>query len=116
MVASMRQMPTIEGLIRELAHAGFRLIGTEKYDVCNDLMDFFLYAGKHRPTRYLEPAFRQGISSFSSLVPPTELAMGLTRLEKDIATGDITRICEKYQSAAGDYAFIIAKKTRRLMF
>jgi len=110
MAASMCQMPTIEDLISDLKYFGFRLIETEKYDVRNDLTDFFLYAGKPRPTLYLEPAFRRGISSFSSLISLTELTTGLRQLEKDIVTGDITRICEKYQSGAGDYMFIIAQK------
>lgn len=110
MAASMCQMPTIEGLIRELACAGFRLIGIENYDVRNDLTDLFLYAGKHRPTLYLDPDFRRGISSFSSLVSPTELATGLTRLKEDLATGELLRICEKNQSTTGDYAFIIVQK------
>lgn len=113
MAASMRQMPAIERIISELEISGFEFIETETYDVRDDLTDLFLYAGKHRPTLYLEPTFRRGISSFSSLVTPDELVTGLTKLEKDIATGGITRISEKFQSAVGDYVFIIVQKRLR---
>ena len=67
-----------------LKSAGFRIECEEKYDITPDLKDLFLYCGKHRPERYLDPRIRSGISSFADAPDQDEIARGLQRLAADI--------------------------------
>ncbi len=109
---SMLQMPKFELVEKKLNRGGFEIFKTEKYFVKPDLKDLFLYAGKHNPELYLNEKVRQGISSFSSLANYAEVANGLEKLKKDIASGQISKIIESYKNNDGDYLFIIAKTVR----
>ena len=75
-----------------------------------DLQDLFLYAGKHRPELYLSDTVRQGISTFSTLADQAELEEGCARLQRDIESGFIRQVAEKYRNDGGDYVFIVASK------
>lgn len=107
---SMLQMPSLETVEQNILLAGMEVIATEKYFIQPSLQDLFLYSGKHRPQLYLDPVVRQGISSFSSLANTVEVKQGLQRLEKDIESGEISKVMESYRNDEGDYLFIIACK------
>ena len=107
---SIDQMPDGRDVEDNLYRAGFSTIETETYDVRPDLQDLFLYGGKHRPRLYLDEAFRRGISTFSSLASPGEVAEGCERLEQDLGTGRIAEVVERYRCDSGDYLFVIASK------
>ena len=107
---SMIQMPTYELVTESLQKAGFEIKNTEPYFVKDDLQDLFLYAGKERPSLYLDPQVRQGISSFSDLSRKEEVEKGLHQLELDIQSGKIHTIMESYENDLGDYLFVIAQK------
>ena len=107
---SIDQMPEVGDVEDNLNRAGFSTIETEPYHVSPDLQDLFLFSGKHRPQLYLEEGFRRGISTFSSLASPGEVAEGCERLEQDLETGRIAEVVERYSSDSGDYLFIIASK------
>jgi ubiquinone/menaquinone biosynthesis C-methylase UbiE len=104
------QMPSKDIVCDALAHAGLQIVNTAQYSVKSDLSDMFLYAGKHQPSIYLNPAVRNGISSFASLANVKEVSRGLTQLERDIASGKISSIIEAYSNDLGDYLYIIAEK------
>ncbi len=110
MTRSIDQMPAIENVEASLHRAGFSTIKTEAYDVRPDLEDLFLYSGKHRPQLYLDDGFRRGISTFSSLASPGEVAEGCQRLAQDIQSGRIAEVVERYRSNSGDYLFVVAAK------
>ena len=95
---SMRQMPSLQTVERNLAHAGFKIIETEPYFVKPELEDLFLYSGKHNPALYLEPQVRHGISSFSALANREEVRKGLKKLERDIESGEIRQIMENHEN------------------
>ena len=108
MAKSIRQMPALDLVQRSLNEAGFTNMDTELYEVTQDLQDLFLYSGKQRPEMYLDPVFRKGISTFSSLADATEVADGLRRLEEDIRSGRIHRVVSEFRNTGGDYLFLIA--------
>ncbi len=110
MARSTEQMPSIEAVLGALGEAGFTVDTVEPYDVRPDLQDLFLYAGKHRPELYLSETVRRGISTFSSLIDQAELEEGCARLQRDIESGAIKQVAEKYRNHGGDYAFIVAIK------
>ena len=103
---SAEQMPSLEVVSAALTAAGFQTPETEPYDVREDLRDFFLYSGKHRPEIYLDPAVRRGISTFASLADPEETKAGLERLAVDLESGRIEAVRRSYQHEAGDYLFV----------
>lgn len=103
---SADQMLDAETIETGLAGAGFSRVDFEPYSVAPDLEDSFLYSGKHRPERYLDPEFRAGISSFANLCAADELANGLARLSDDIASGAIAEA----EYAGGDYLFARARR------
>jgi hypothetical protein len=73
----------------------------------------FLYAGKHRPALYLDPAVRAGISTFA-VADAGEVADGVERLRRDIETGQIDHVVDTYRKnypAIGDYIFYAAQRT-----
>ena len=107
---SIDQMPDVRDVEDNLYRAGFSTIETETYDVRPDLQDLFLYGGKHRPRLYLDEAFRRSLSTFSNLASPGEVAEGCGRLERDLETGRIAEVVQRYSSDSGDYLFIIASK------
>lgn len=106
---SIQQMPALEEVTSAMNKAGIELMETEKYFVKKDLQDLFLYAGKDKPTFYLDPENRQGISSFSDLARQAEVDAGLSLLEKDIASGEVTKIMESYHNETGDYLFVVGR-------
>ena len=86
---------------RSLNEAGFTAVDMEPQDL-------FLCGGKHRPEMYLDPEFRKGISTFSSLSDSTEVADGCRRLEEDIHSGRIHQVMSEFKNTGGDYLFLIA--------
>jgi ubiquinone/menaquinone biosynthesis C-methylase UbiE len=96
--------------IDALESAGFRFAHEEKYDVTSDLKDLFLYCGKHRPERYLDPRIRSGISSFADAHDQDEIARGLQRLANDIESGRIKEVMRKFAYEGGDYMFTVAER------
>lgn len=107
---SRQQMPSMEIVIKGLVNAGFDKIKTEKYYISKDLNDCFLYCGKQRPELYLKPEIRNGISSFADLANMIEIERGLSELKKDIDSGNINSIIDKYENEKGDYIFIMGTK------
>lgn len=108
---SIIQMPAFEAVTHAFSQAKLMLHNTEKYFIKPDLEDLFLYAGKHRPSLYLNPQVRKGISSFSALANLEEVTIGLKNLEEDIATGKIDQIINTYENDTGDYLFMTARKS-----
>ncbi len=108
---SQLQMPSLESVAQYLGKAGFQNIETEQYSVREDLVDLFLYSGKHRPSLYLNPQFRSGISSFAALANQEEVAIGCDLLAADIASRRIWNVIKDFENDKGDYLFIVAEKT-----
>lgn len=106
-----RAMPTVSGVCSLLRSVGFTDVTATPYEVTADLADLFLYAGKHRPSLYLDPAVRAGMSSFAT-ADSSEIESGLARLEDDIATSRVAEVLEGIRPGAvtGDYMFISAAK------
>jgi len=109
MVRSMDQMPTLEVTTDALARANFEIVTTEPYAIQPDLQDFFLYSGKHKPAMYHDAHVRAGISSFRLLIDDDELDEGCAQLRRDIETGTIKDVYERYENDDGDYLFISAE-------
>ncbi len=107
---SIEQMPALDLVTGALTQAGFTSLETEGFDIRNDLQDFFLYSGKHRPEMYLDEGVRRGISTFASLADPAEVAGGCLRLAADIRSGRINEVMVAYENRGGDYLFVIATK------
>ena len=110
MERSANQMPHADAVMSALNEANFSVPHVEHYYVRPDLEDLFLYAGKHRPELYLSETVRRGISTFSTLSDPDELEEGCARLQRDIESGSIRQVTERYQSHGGDYMLIVASK------
>ena len=104
-------MPDLPDVERALKNAGFNTPSTEPYAVREDLQDFFLYSGKHRPAMYLDPIVRAGISTFSSLADADEVEQGCEQLARDIASGKINAVRNRYDAQTGDYVFVVAETT-----
>lgn len=107
---SVRQLPGEDAVLGGLREAGFGRIAVEPYHVRPDLEDLFLYAGKHRPELYLDPAVRAGISTFAALADAAEVRDGCARLEADIRSGRIVEVIAASDHPEGDYAFVVAEK------
>ena len=105
-IAKMPAQAVVEGALRA---AGFAQVRVQPYLVTPQLQDLFLYAGKQRPTMYLDAAVRANISSFATLCPPDELSAGLDALRADLAHGRWAGAAPS-GAAAGDYAYVIAHK------
>jgi SAM-dependent methyltransferase len=105
---SWAQMPSLDTLRAALEAAGFALAAVERWEVPSDLVDLFLYSGKHRPALYLDPAVRAGISTFAWLTGREELARGLARLQADLRSGAIHAVMARHAHGGGDYAFVVA--------
>ncbi|HXN86769.1 MAG TPA: class I SAM-dependent methyltransferase [Candidatus Binataceae bacterium] len=109
--AAIKQMPSANGVVHHLRLAGFNNVETEPWEVPRDLQDWFLYAGKHRPEIYLDPAVRAGTSFFAQgLATAEETAAGCQQLADDIKSGRIEKVAKKYRHNLGDYLFVIATK------
>ncbi|HZY39731.1 MAG TPA: class I SAM-dependent methyltransferase [Mucilaginibacter sp.] len=107
---SVLQMPSFETVSNATAAAGFKIVGTEKYFIQDDLRDHFLYVGKNRPELYLDEKIRAGISSFSVLANAVEVQNGLQQLRLDLDNGRCDEIKAGYENDLGDYLFIILQK------
>jgi ubiquinone/menaquinone biosynthesis C-methylase UbiE len=107
---SMERMPGLAELVGALSSAGFARIRTEPYDVPADVEDLFLYAGKRRPTLYLDGAVRSGMSTFAACSDPREVELGCARLAADCESGRIEDVVAKYRSKGGDYIFVVAER------
>jgi SAM-dependent methyltransferase len=107
---SIRQMPALDAVSGALTGAGFRVAAVELWEVPPDPIDVFLYAGKHRPELYLDPAVRRGISTFAKLADAGEVEQGLARLRADIETGRVKDVMAAHAHDGGDYSFVVAEK------
>ena len=104
--APYEKLDTVEAFTR----AGFRFVAEEKYDIAEDLQDWFLYCGKNHPERYFDPRVRSGISTFANASDQGEIERGLERLADDVKSGRIDKVMQKYAWDGGDYMFTIAAK------
>ncbi|HUA33456.1 MAG TPA: class I SAM-dependent methyltransferase [Candidatus Binataceae bacterium] len=93
-----------------LGAAGLKIVTTEKYEVTDDLKDWFLYCGKKRPELYLDPRVRAGISCFAASYDQDEINRGVERLAADIQSGRIKDVIRRYIWDGGDYLFTIAER------
>ena len=109
---SIRQMPALEMIKKSMGQAGFEITGLDKYFIHPALADKFLYCGKHNPELYFEEEIRNGISSFSSLANKNEVVEGLSKLRKDIDTGEISEIIKSYENQLGDYLYVVGEKPK----
>jgi len=107
---SIVQMPDYHLVMENLKTAGFQNSQTEKYFIHKDLQDQFLYCGKEQPELYLDPAIRNGISSFSSLANQEEVSRGLAAIEADIQSKEIEKVIQSYENDFGDYLYINSTK------
>jgi SAM-dependent methyltransferase len=110
MARSIEKMPSEKNVVDALGQAGFAIQGVSPFHVTNALQDLFLYSGKDRPELYLNPVLRANISSFATLCPAAELKQGLDALRSDIEKTRFREVAQRYSTAAGDYAYIIADK------
>jgi SAM-dependent methyltransferase len=110
MAAGMRQLAPAGQVERELAGAGFGAIAVETWDVPDEIEDWGLYAGKHHPEIYLDPAVRAGISIFANLASAREVERACERLAADLRTGRFAEVARSYANSGGDYIFIAAHK------
>lgn len=106
MERSGEQMPSLENTMYALQASGFDVAESVPFFIDSDLQDFFLYSGKDRPAMYLSANVRRGISSFAKLIDKTELDRGLDQLERDIWSGEILEVMERYRNTLGDYLFV----------
>ena len=102
-------MPALDLVQGSLSEARFTTMETELYEVAEDLQDLFLYSGKQRPEMYLDPEFREGISTFASLAEASEVADGLRLLDDDIQSGHIHQVMSRFKNTGRDYLFLIAR-------
>ncbi|MBC8087955.1 MAG: methyltransferase domain-containing protein [Phycisphaerae bacterium] len=105
MARSAATMPTEAALLRAANEAGIVLRSREPYHIQPDLLDHFLYSGKHDPARYLDRSVRAAISTFAAHAAQDEVARGCQRLAMDIHSGRFDDIAMTYQNSGGDYAF-----------
>ncbi len=112
MEASINQMPSMDNVIQSLQQADFSIVGVESFLVEPNLQDFFLYRGKFEPQMYLDSTVRNGISTFANLATIEEIELGCSKLRKDIESGAIQDVVQKYTSISGDYMYVVAQKQR----
>lgn len=110
MARAIDRMPSATTLTAALHAAGFGGVWAEPYSVTPDLEDLFIYAGKHRPSIYLDARVRAGMSGFAQLSDTRELHDGLTKLAADIESGAIMDIVQEATSELGDYLWIVADR------
>lgn len=108
MARASARMPDVSELQQALATAGFTDVHTEPFEVPPDLVDWFVFGGKHRPELYLQAENRQAMSPFLQLAQPGQVESGLARLRADIESAQIERVTQRYEHDAGDYTFVIA--------
>lgn len=105
-----RRMPDFSRIEKAFTEAGFKHVKHDPFFVTETLTDLFLYAGKYRPTMYLDPQVRAGISSFHVSANEEEVAAGIKALETDISSGKIEQIIQQYGHDGGDYLFVVGEK------
>ena len=110
MEKSVQQMPALESITDAIRGAGLRIAAVAEYAVQPDLLDLFLYCGKHKPELYLDERIRSGISTFASLANPSEVEQGVNKLRSDIASQRIREVQAGFETIGGDYLFLIAEK------
>lgn len=110
MERAIAQMPDLASIEAAGIAAGFKITGTEKYFIHDQLRDLFLYSGKNNPALYLQDEIRKGISSFAVLADREELEQGLLMLKADMASGKFDAVKVAYDDEAGDYLFITMEK------
>ena len=108
MALSINAMPSRISIFAALESAGFKNAEEHPFFVTPDLVDLFLYSGKHCPELYLDPVVRSNISSFARLCSQSELHQGLEQLKADLITGEFVNIAASYFSETGDYAYVTA--------
>lgn len=113
MRVSAANMPRRDVAVSALEGAGFEIDGIIPFHVTRELMDLFLYSGKERPELYFDPTVRANISSFASLCTERELHDGLRGLRADLDSGLFETVAQRYSSAEGDYAYVVAQKPCR---
>lgn len=77
--------------------------------------DFFLRAGVANPQLYLDDEFRSVVPAFQEM-REGERSDGLSRLRRDIESGEIERVIQNATEQAsmnGDLGFLVATKARR---
>lgn len=111
MQASCEQMPALITIENAIKNHGLTIESTHPLFITPELQDFFLYSGKQRPDLYLEKLVRDGISSFRNLCQKKELESGLFLLSRDIETGAINDVIERYENDIGDYLFVVISKS-----
>lgn len=105
MKRSAEVVVSIEEMTAVFESCGFTGVITENYFVHDGLTDHFLYSNKYRPEQYLNPAIRNGASSFTVYADQPEVERGLLQLEADIKSGKIRDIIQQYENNLGDYLF-----------
>lgn len=108
MQRSTEKMPTKDSVISELQLVGFEIESIIPFHITSEPQDLFLYSGKYHPEFYFDPAVRANISSFALLCPAEELHAGLLALRADLSSGHFQSVAQRYSSAAGDYAYVVA--------
>jgi SAM-dependent methyltransferase len=106
----IEQEPTQELVETSLRSAGFEVEDIIPFYVTNELQDLFLYSGKQRPEQYFDPLVRANTSPFASRCSSEELQKGLQMLRADLESGEFENVARSYQSAKGDYAYVVASK------
>lgn len=99
-------MPDISVVSETLISAGFTVDTIEPYFISDDLQDNFLGSQKRHPEKYLDPAFRNGMSIFAAKANAQNVEEGCKRLKASIDSGCFTIKENPY----GEYLFIVASK------
>lgn len=110
---SIKQMPSLQGIMDAANSTHFVLVEKILYNIHDGLEDKFLYVGKTNPSFYLDPDIRRGISSFSDLAYDMEVEKGLNKLKHDIKNGKIDSVIKEHQHQGGDYMFLKFQKRIR---
>jgi len=106
-----QKIPDLENLRQTLKQSGFKVQEERIYWVQDDLQDQFMYSHKNHPEKYLLEEIRKGISAFRLAKDQNEIQKGLEQIRRDIESGDIQKIIDRYtQLEFGDYIFIKAQK------
>jgi len=102
--------PTEESLSMLLEKAEFEIQLCERYSTNDTLEDIFINAGKNNPSIYFDENVRKGMSNFALFCGEEELKSGLEKLSEDINSGKVWEVIEQYESAFGDYSFVLGIK------
>ncbi len=101
--------PSLETVRGALEQSGFRFVEYEIWEIPENPVDLFLYAGKHKPELYFNPRIRTGISPFAAGGNAAEVEAGLTKLSEDLESGQFTQVAASYSNTGGDYGFVICE-------